>query len=191
MDLYRLTLFVHILAVVVASGVTAVTKIAVGRRIRARTVSEALDWHNVLMSSARLFPICLAVFVLTGGYMMSVTRVSPWTTGFILAGLAGVALLLASGTYLGVKGKALKVVLEGIAATGADQPAPRVAPPALVMILPTVNSGIALAVAFLMVMKIASVPISLGVMVVGIVLGVLAAPRRPAATRAAQPVATS
>jgi hypothetical protein len=189
MDLYHLALFVHILAVVVASGVTAVTKLAVGRRIRARTVSEALDWHNTLISAARLFPLCLAVFVLSGGYMMSVVRVSVWNTGFILAGLVGVVLLLASGTYLGIRGKALKLVLEGIAAKGADQPAPRLAPPALVMILPTVNTGIALAVAFDMVMKLVSVPISLGVVLVGIVLGVLAAPRRPAAALAAQPVA--
>ena len=180
MALYRLALFLHILAVIVAAGVTAVTKLAAGRRMRARTVGDALEWHTVLLSSARLFPLCLAVFVLSGGYMLSVIRISAWSTGFILAGLVGVVLLFASGTYLGIKGGALKAVLEGIAAKGADQPAPKLAPPPLVVLLPTVNSGIALAVAFDMVMKTESVPISLGVIAVGIVLGVLAAPRRPA-----------
>src|SRR5919112_3075241 len=127
MNVYRLALFVHLVAVIVAAGVTAVTKLAVGRRIRARTVAEALDWHNVLISTARLFPICLLVFVVTGAYMMSVVHVSVWTTGFIFAGLVGVVLLLASGTYLGIKGKALKLVLEDLAASGADQPAPKLA----------------------------------------------------------------
>jgi hypothetical protein len=178
-NLYRFALFVHLIAVIVAAGVTAVTKLAAGRRIRARTVGEALEWHNVLTSSARLFPICLAVFVLSGGYMMSVVHVSAWTTGFILAGLVGVVLLLASGTYLGMKGKALALVLEEMAARGADQPAPKLAPPPLVAVLPTVKTGIALAVAFDMVMKPVSVPLALGVVAVGIVLGVLAAPKRP------------
>ncbi|HKH92058.1 MAG TPA: hypothetical protein VKA54_09650 [Gemmatimonadaceae bacterium] len=188
MNLYRLALFIHLLAVIVAAGVTAVTKLATGRRIRARTVADALDWHNVLTSAARLFPICLVVFVVTGGYMMSVTRVSALATGFILAGLVGVVLLLASGTYLGIKGNAFKLVLEEMVARGADQPAPKLAPPPLVAVLPTVNTGIALAVAFDMVMKPTSVPIALGVVAVGIVLGVLAAPKRPAAAYA-QPIA--
>jgi hypothetical protein len=188
MNLYRLALFVHLLAVIVAAGVTAVTKLAAGRRIRARTVGESLDWHNVLMSAARLFPICLAVFVITGGYMMSVVRVSALTTGFILAGFVGVVLLLASGTYLGIKGKGLKLALEEMVARGADQPAPKLAPPPLVMVLPTVNTGIALAVAFDMVMKPTSVPVALGVVAAGVVFGVLAAPKRPASARA-QPMA--
>ena len=184
MAAYHLALFIHILAVIVAAGVTAVTKLAVGRRIRARTVGEALEWHKLLMSSSRLYPICLAVFVLSGGYMMSVIRVSVWTTGFILAGLIGVVLLLASGIYLGTRGKAFQMALEGMAANGADQPLPRMAPPPLVMVLPMVNTGIALAVAFVMVMKTISLPISLGVVAIGIVLGALAAPRPPKAAMA-------
>ncbi|MEO8564601.1 MAG: hypothetical protein ABI601_21180 [bacterium] len=180
MALYKFVLFIHILAVIVAAGVTAVTKLAAGRRMRARTVGDALDWHTVLISSARLFPLCLVAFVLTGGYMLSVIRVSVWSTGFILAGLVGVVLLFASGTYLGMKGRGLKLALEGIAAKGADQPAPKLAPPPLVVLLPTVNAGIALAVAYDMVMKTESVAISLSVIAIGIVLGALAAPRRPA-----------
>jgi len=183
MNLYRLALFVHLLAVIVAAAVTAVTKLAAGRRIRARTVAEALDWHNVLISAARLFPICLVVFVITGVYMTRVVRVNVLTTGFILAGVVGVVLLLASGIYLGIKGKALKLALEGMAARGAEQPAPKLVPPPLVMVLPMVNTGIAIAVAFDMVMKPASVPVALSVVAVGIALGVLAAPKRPVAAR--------
>jgi len=38
MDTYLLAKFFHLLALIVAAGVTAVTKLAAGRRDRARTV---------------------------------------------------------------------------------------------------------------------------------------------------------
>lgn len=189
MELYALAKFTHLLALIVAAGVTAVVKMAVGRRARARTVGEALDWHNVLISAARLFPLCLAVFALTGWYMRSAVHVSM-STGFIVAGVTGIALLLASGMYLGIQANALKAQLERIATEGADQPPPALVPSAAVAMLPTVNTGIALAVAFDMVTKPASIPIALGVVGVGIVLGALAAPRRRP-TEGVQPVAVT
>jgi hypothetical protein len=187
MDLYPFAKYVHLVALFVAAGVTAVTKLAAGRRMRARTVGEALDWHNVLMSAAKLFPICLLFLALTGGYMMSVLHVNM-SSGFIVAGVLGILWLFGSGAFLGIKGGALKGVLEGIAAKGADQPAPKLAPPAAVVLLPTINTGVALAVAFVMVTKPTSIPIALGIVAVGIVLGFLAAPKRPASV-ATQPMA--
>jgi uncharacterized membrane protein len=179
MDPYHIVLFVHILTLLVAAGATAVTKLAAGRRVRARTVGEALDWHNILLAGAKLFPLCLLAFVVTGGYMMSVTRI-PSSTGFIVAGLVGSLLLLTSGVYLATKGNALKQVLEGIAKNGADQPAPRLLPPPLVAVLPVINTGIALSVAFDMVTKPTSIPVALSVIAVGILLGAAATMRRPA-----------
>lgn len=187
MDLYPVAKYVHLVALFVAAGVTAVTKLAAGRRMRARTVGEALDWHNLLMSAAKLFPICLLVLAITGGYMLSVAHVSM-SSGFIVAGVFGLVWLFATGTFLGIKGGALKGMLEGIAAKGADQPAPKLAPPAAVVLLPTINTGVALAVALVMVAKPTSIPIALGIVAVGIVLGALAAPKRPASV-AAQPMA--
>ena len=181
MDSYHIALFVHILTLVAAAGATAVTKLAVSRRTRARTVSEVLDWHTVLTSGARAFPICLVVFVVTGMYMLSMTHVSPWSTGFVAAGLTGVILLLVSGTYLGTKAKGLKAVLEQIIAkNGPDHPAPKLVPPRLVAMLPVVNTFIALAVTFDMVTKPASVPIALGILALGVALGVASAMRSPA-----------
>lgn len=187
MDLYPIAKYLHLAALFVAAGVTAVTKLAAGRRMRARTVGEALDWHNTLMSAAKLFPICLVVLALTGGYMLSATHVSM-SNGFIVAGVCALVWLFASGTFLGIKGGALKGVLEGIAAKGADQPAPRMQPPAAVVMLPMVNTGIALAVAFDMVTKPTSIPIALGIIAVGSVLGFLAGSKR-AASVAPQPMA--
>src|SRR4051812_44654409 len=100
MDRYHIALFLHIVAVVVASSATAVTKLAAGRRASARTFREAIEWHNVLTSAAKIFPVCLAVFVITGAYMLSFGQGHVWSSGYVVAGLVGVALLLASGTFL-------------------------------------------------------------------------------------------
>ena len=171
MDLYHVALYLHIVTLVVASAVTAVTKLAVGRRARARTVGEVLDWHGVLMSASKFFPLCLVAFVVTGFYMLSVSHAPIWTSGFVVAGMVGVVLLLSSGVFLGTKGKALKQMLEGMAARGADQPAPKLVPPPVIAALPMINTCIALSVAFDMVTKPASIPVALGIIAVGIVVG--------------------
>jgi len=164
---YKVALYLHILALVLASGATFVTKLADGRRARARTVGEALDWHNVLLGASKLFPISLGVFVITGSYMLSVARLHIWSNGFVVAGIVGAALLFASGAFLGIKGNALRSVLENMAREDGARPAPRLVPPPLVAILPMINTGIALSVVFDMVAKPASVPVALGVMVIG------------------------
>jgi hypothetical protein len=171
MDRYHVALFIHLLALIVAAGATTVTKLAVGRRDRARTVAEVLDWHTVLMSTARLFPLCLAAFLLTGAYMLSVANMHIWSSGFVIAGVVGVGLLFVSGTYLGIKGNAVKQFLEEMAKQGPDRPAPQLAAPPLVAALPAINTGISLAVVFDMVTKPASVPVALSVIALGIALG--------------------
>lgn len=187
MDRYHIALFVHILAVIAAASATAVTKLAASRRARAKTVGEVLEWHNVLATASKAFPICLATFVVTGFYMLSVGHVAVWSSGFVVAGLTGVVLLFASGTFLGIKGAALKKVLEKIASNGPNVPAPKLVPPPILIALPLVNTGISLAVVFDMVTKPASVPVALGVLGLGIALGAAKGVRRPAvATRPAE-----
>ena len=171
MDAYHIALFLHLIALIVAASATAVTKLAVGRRIRARTVAEALDWHEVLISASKLFPICLASFLLTGAYMVSILGTRAWSSGFTIAGLVGVTLLLGSGTFLGVKAKGLKQFLQTVASKDAGAPPPRLVPPPLVTMLPLINTGIAIAVVFDMTMKPASVPVALGVIALGVAVG--------------------
>ena len=65
---------------------------------------EALDWHNVVMSASKVFPIVLLAFVVTGSYMLSINRVA-WSTGFVVSGLTGVVILLTGGVFLGIKVK--------------------------------------------------------------------------------------
>jgi hypothetical protein len=191
MDRYHIALFLHLLTLIVAASTTAVTKLAVSRRIRARTIGEVLEWHSVLMSASKTFPICLAAFVVTGSYMLSVANAHVWTTGFVVAGFVGVGLLLASGIYLSLKGKALKAVLENMAKAGLDNPAPTLVPPTLVATLPVVNTGIALAVAFDMTTKPASISLALLVIAIGAGIGAASAIRRRRPTPAPRTVAIS
>jgi hypothetical protein len=180
MDSYHIALFVHLLTLIVAAGVTAVTKLAAARVKRARTVGELQEWHGVLMSAARLFPICLAFFTASGAYMLGVTHASVWSSAYVVAGLTGVVLLLASGAFLGAKARVFRDVLAEMARQGADRPAPKVAPPRLVAVLPAVNTGIALAVVFDMVTKPASVTVALAILAAGIVLAAVSTMRKPA-----------
>src|SRR5690242_431113 len=180
MDSYHIALFVHLVTLIVAAGVTAVTKLAAARAARARTVGELQEWHGVLMSAARLFPICLAFFVASGAYMLGVTHSAMWSTPYVVAGLTGVVLLLASGAFLGAKARAFRDVLAGMARQGADRPAPKLVPPRLVKVLPTVNTGIALAVVFDMVTKPASITVALAIVAAGIALAAASTMRKPA-----------
>lgn len=181
MDSYRIALFLHVTTLVVAASAGAVTKLAVARRLRARSIGEALDWHSLLVSTSRTFPICLASFVITGSYMVSRAGNHAWASGFIVSGLVGVAFLLGSGTYLGIKGKALKQALESMAKSGADRPVPRLAPPPLVAVLPVMNNGVAMGVVFDMVIKPASIPFAVGALVLGAAISVGLTGRRKSA----------
>jgi hypothetical protein len=180
MDSYHIALFVHLVTLIVAAGVTAVTKLAAARGRRARTIGELQEWHGVLMSAARLFPICLAVFTASGAYMLGVTHATVWSSAYVVAGLTGVVLLLASGAFLGAKARVFRDVLAGMARQGADRPAPKLVPPRLVTVLPAVNTGIALAVVFDMVTKPASVTVALAILAAGVALGAASALRKPA-----------
>jgi hypothetical protein len=112
--------------------------------------------------------------------MLSFSNAGVWRSGFVVAGLTGVVLLLVIGGFLGAKGKAVQQRLEQLVAQNADQPAPKFAPPAVVAALPMINTGIALSVAFDMVTKPVGVPLSLGIVAIGIVLGATVGLRRPA-----------
>lgn len=189
MDAYHIALFFHIVTLIVAASATAVTKLAVGRRIRARTVREALEWHDLLISTSKLFPICLALFLATGAYMVGIAGARAWSAGFVVAGLVGVILLLGSGTYLGIKAKALRQVLAKVSSRTPDASPPRLVPPPLVAMLPVVNTGVALSVVFDMVTKPASVSVALGVIAIGLAASAFVAWRKRPAALAAQTVA--
>jgi hypothetical protein len=193
MDVYRIALFVHLLALIVAAGASAVMKLAAERRARSRTVAEMLEWHQTMGATARLFPVCLAVFVLSGAFMLSRATPGAWASAFVSAGLLGVVLLLASSVYLGISAKGLGRMLSALAERDASAAPPKLAPPPLLASLPAINTGIALAVAFDMVTKPTSLVTALAIVAGGILLGAAGAmkrtPRAAPATMLATPPA--
>jgi hypothetical protein len=110
--------------------------------------------------------------------MLSRAGAHAWTNGFVVSGLVGVSFLLGSGTYLGIKAKALKQVLENLATVGADRPAPSLVPPPFVAKLPVLNAGVALGVIFDMVTKPASILAALAALAIGALVSLMINRRR-------------
>lgn len=181
MDGYHIALFVHLCALIGAVAASAIVHIALHRRMRAPTVHEFLDWHNILMAAAKAFPIALVTLVLSGSYMISAGALHAWATGFVVAGLVGFVLLLSIGMTLGAKGRALKARLDQLVSQGGGNNAPQLTPDPVAATLQRLPNGIVLAVVFDMTTK-PSVAAALGIIALGIVLAAA-----PALLRRAQP----
>lgn len=152
MDGYHLALFTHLLALLAAVAAAAIMELIARRRLHAKTVREALEWHLLAMKTSRTFPIAVALLVLTGAWMLSAGGAQTWGAGFVSAGLAGAVLLLVIGVFMSIKAKALRGRMEQLVSANPDAP-PRMPPNALMAMLSEVNHGIALGVVFDMVMK--------------------------------------
>lgn len=178
MDAYHLALFLHLLALFAASAASALTHLAEARLHRATTVREARQWHALAGSSARIFPIVIVLLLVTGGVMISQGGGVSWRTGWVAAGVVGVVLLFLNGGALGRRGGMLARELARQEAERSADAAPIVSHDPVAARLGWANTGIAIAVAFVMVVKTA-LAASLGVVALGAVLGaVIARPRR-------------
>ena len=188
MDTYHIALFVHIAALLAAVGAATLMELISSRRMGAATVRDALEWHTLAMKTSKTFPVAVAVLVLTGGIMLSGGGAQTWGAGFVRAGIAGAALLLANGIFLSVKGKALKTHLEHLVAKAPDQP-PQMAANATIATLTRANHGIALGVVFDMATK-PSATTAFVVLAVFVAVFVAAGyARRPATAAAKEPTA--
>lgn len=189
MDGYHLAKFVHVVNLLAAIAASAVIHLALLRRDRARTVGEMAEWHDLVLATSKVFPVALATFVLSGTYMIRAGALQVWSSGFVIAGLTGVVILLVNGIVLGTRGRGLKRRLdEAMRAGGAGEPAPALVHDVVTVTLPWVNLGIVLGVVFDMTNKPALGP-ALGVVGLAIVVSATAAwVRRP---RAAADVSTA
>src|SRR5262245_35521184 len=71
MDGYHIALFVHFCALLGAIAAAAVVHLGTARRDAARTVGSQLEWHSLVLSVSKFFPIALLVLVLSGSYMIN------------------------------------------------------------------------------------------------------------------------
>jgi hypothetical protein len=166
---YQIALFLHLVALFAAFGASTVVHVAMGRIRSARSGGAALEWLGVAHSLSRVFPIALAALVGTGAWMLHSSW--SWSAGFVDAGLTGVVLLFVSGAAIeSTRAGALAAAL----AAAPHEPfsaetAARTRDP-LWWCASWSNSGIAVAVAFVMVVK-PSPAASFAALAVGIAAG--------------------
>lgn len=174
MNGYTIALFIHLAALVAASAASALVHLADVRRSRATSVSEARQWHALAASTARVFPIAVLVLFASGGYMISAGHGWSWSTGWVDAGIAGVVVLMVNGAMLGRRGRAAARELAELASAAAATHAGAIPRDPLASTLAWANTGLAVAVVFVMTTKPTLVG-SLIVLAIGIAAGVLLA----------------
>jgi hypothetical protein len=91
MHAYDVALFVHLLALFVAFGITGMLWFALARIRSARVCGEALQWLAVGKTAGMMFPVVLLTLLATGAYMVHDSW--TWSTPWVDAGLTGVVFL--------------------------------------------------------------------------------------------------
>lgn len=181
MDGYHIALFLHLAALVAAAWAASRTHFAESRAHRAASAREALQWYTMAARTARIFPAVIVLLLLTGGYMMSRGGMT-WRDGWVDVGVLAAFLLFAVGGVLGARARA---GARALAQRDADGPPP--APDYVAARLSRLNTGMALAVMFVMVTK-PSLVASLVTLAVGAIAGALSV--RPVHSEAAAPLPT-
>jgi hypothetical protein len=148
MDGYQIALFVHLLALFAAFGASTVIHVSMTRIRSARSGAEALDWLGAAHALSRVFPLSLAALVGTGAWMLH--DAWSWSSGFVLAGLTGVAFLFLSGAV--IEGGQARKLAAALAARPAEPPAVLARDP-LWWCASWANTGVAVGVTFAMVTK--------------------------------------
>jgi hypothetical protein len=110
---YGVVLFLHLAALLAAIGTAGIAHFAEGRLAGAETVAAARPWASLLIRAAPVFPLVLLILLASGAYL--VHRSWRWDSGWIEAGLVGVALLFANGA--GVVGRRNLVLKRALGAT--------------------------------------------------------------------------
>jgi hypothetical protein len=123
MHAYDIALYVHLLSLFVAFGVTGAMCLALARLRTVRTCGEALQWLAVGKTAGMVFPVVLLTLLATGAFM--VHHSWTWTTPWVDAGLVGVVFLGVVGDR--VEGGRAKKIAQVLAAETAAPVEGRVA----------------------------------------------------------------
>lgn len=152
MDGYHIALYIHLLALVGASCAASLTHFAEGRRGRAASAGEALQWHRVVGVTARTFPIVIVALLATGGYMVSAAGNTLWATAWVRTGVVVSVLLFVIGGFMGARGKRMARALAEIT---QNDPAATAFPThdSAAHTLSWLNTGMAIGVVGVMAMK--------------------------------------
>ena len=168
MTKYQIVLFIHLLALLAATAASAIVKLAAGRRAAAPTLRESMEWGTLIGATSRVFPIAVVTLVATGAYMAAGQW--GWRQGWIEAGVLGSVILLASGAVLGRRGAMqAKANVRRLMSATHELPNDE-SPDRLAAVLSGANTGLALAIAFVMTTK-PGLAAAMGVLAVGAAAG--------------------
>jgi hypothetical protein len=107
---YQTVLFIHLLALFIGIGAGSILVVCLFKLAAATTVSEAAPWGSVAGKTGRVFPIAIVGLFGSGAYLTS--DAWTWTTGWIVVGIAGLAVLAVQGPLFGERsGKKLEQAL--------------------------------------------------------------------------------
>jgi hypothetical protein len=154
MDSYRFVLFLHLCALLGAIGTSSLVHFSELRLRTAETVSAARTWASLIARAARVFPVALAVLLGSGAYL--VDRGWSWSSGWIVAGLVGVAVLFAvGGGVAGSRSRALARELSAAADGPLGERTVRLTRRHPAAVASWMNTGLALGIVFIMTTKLA------------------------------------
>lgn len=107
MNAYSIVLFVHLLALLVAAMASAVAFYAALQLRNARTLPDIARWGRVVGAVTPAFPVASLTLLGSGAYMTQDQW--NWTTPWIDAGVAGLALIAVCGAGVEAsRGRTLK-----------------------------------------------------------------------------------
>lgn len=172
MNLYHLVLFLHICALLVAIGASALVHYSEIRMTSAQTTGEIRPWAALSGSLDKVFPLALLTLVATGAYMVATQW--AWNIAWIDVALGGVALLFIGGGFLGSRGKALGRALEGDVNAPVSDAILRLTRDPLTRSVSCANTGVAIGIVFIMVSK-PSLAGALATLAIAIIVGIIAA----------------
>jgi len=163
---YSIVLYVHLLALLLATGASAVAFYAALQLRGATSPGEVARWARVVKAVVPAFPIATLLLLGSGAYLTQVGW--GWTTPWIDAGIAGLALLVANGSGLeSARGRALE---REVRTAGMTEQARALLRDPLAWSAKMNTFTLMLAIVFLMVVKPAALGSGLA-LVVALVLG--------------------
>jgi hypothetical protein len=112
-----LFLFMHIVGVLILFGGLALEALGLRQLRRSGTLSEAAPWLLPFSLTLRLYPVALAVLLLTGGYLAS--NVGVWQFGWVRISMPTLVIIAVVGMIAAVRVRRLYQSLLNAARTGA------------------------------------------------------------------------
>jgi hypothetical protein len=184
-DAYSVVLYVHLLALLLATGAAALAFFAALQMRGATTPPDVARWAKVVKAVVPCFPVATLLLAGSGAYLTQTQW--RWTTPWIDAGIAGLVLLVICGS--GVEASRGRLLEREVRASGLSPRARALLRDPVAWSAKVTTFTLMLVIVFLMVVKPSALGSTLA-LVVALVLGPAgAAPFWRSPARTEQPLA--